>query len=297
MNIRDLIAFKVVAEEGSISRAAERLNFVQSNVTNKIKQLENHFECPLFYRHRHGVSLTPTGKTLLGYTEKILQLFDEAEKSIKEAEVPSGVLAIGSMETTAAVRLPELLATYSNAYPQVDLLLKTGPTAELIENVLNYKLEGAFVAGPVHHPQLIQESVFKEELVLISKHAFDPVTLEKQTILVFKSGCSYRRLLEEWLKSKGVQPARILEFGSIDAILGCVHAGMGISLLPTSVVKRSELGRKLQCYSIPAAYSRVTTVFIRRKNTVLTKALHMFLQHLQMIPNIQDRPLGKIVTN
>lgn len=293
MNIRDLIAFKVVAEEGSISRAAERLNFVQSNVTNKIKQLENHFECPLFYRHRHGVSLTPTGKTLLRYTEQILQLFDEAEKSIKQAEVPSGVLAIGSMETTAAVRLPELLATYSNAYPQVELLLKTGPTAELIEKVLNYQLEGAFVAGPVHHPQLVQEIAFEEELVLVSKHAFDPLTLEKQTILVFKSGCSYRHLLEEWLKSQGVQPTRIMEFGSLEAILGCVRAGMGISLLPTSVVERSGLGRQLQYYSIPAAYSRVTTVFIRRKNTVLTKALQMFLKQITNNPECPGSPPGE----
>ena len=246
--------------------------------------MENHFETPLFYRHRHGVSLTPTGKTLLGYTEKILQLFAEAEKSIKHTEVPSGILAIGSMETTAAVRLPEKLAAYSHTFPQIDLLLKTGPTAELIEAVLSYKLEGAFVAGPVKHPQLIQEIVFEEELVLISKQGFDPLTLDKQTILVFKSGCSYRRKLEEWLESEEFYPTRIMEFGSLEAILGCVHAGVGISLLPTSVVNKLELGKKLHCSRIPAEYSQVTTVFIRRKDATLTKALEEFLAQITIDP-------------
>ena len=132
MNLNDLLTFKVVAEEKNISKAAEKLHFVQSNITAKIKRLEKTYETQLFYRHRYGVTLTSAGRTLLAYTEQILQLMDDSKKAITYAKTPTGTLAIGAMETTAAVRLPSLLATYKQKYPEVALALQTNSTNTLI---------------------------------------------------------------------------------------------------------------------------------------------------------------------
>lgn len=101
MDLHALKVFQLVARMGSISSAARELNFAQSNITTKIQQLENHLQTTLFYRNNRGTTLTPKGKMLLTYTDKIFQLIDETNKAMKDEETPKGPLIIGSMETTA----------------------------------------------------------------------------------------------------------------------------------------------------------------------------------------------------
>lgn len=181
MDHGDLKVFQTVAQTGSITKASQILNFVQSNVTARIKHLESDLQTLLFYRHSRGVTLTPAGKTLLIYVKKIMHLYNEAYKAIQDSPVPSGQIAIGSMETTAAVRLPAVLAVYHQQFPNVDLSLTTGSTQQLINYVLTYELDGALVASPVQHPEIIQEPVLIEELVLITDpcilRSIMPVTL------------------------------------------------------------------------------------------------------------------------
>lgn len=288
MDTTSLDVFRTVAQEGSISKAALSLNFVQSNVTAKIKQLEKELKTQVFYRHSRGVSLTPSGKTLLEYTDKIMFLIDEARKAVQDSHIPNGPLSIGSMETTAAVRLSPILATYHQNYPDVDLSLKTGPTEDLIQSVLRYDLDGAFVAGPVHHPEIVQKTFIEEELVLISDSKLTTKSvmenINNRTILVFRSGCSYRAKLEEWLRSTGKFPIKIMEFGTLEAILACVMAGMGISLLPKSVIENLD-HNKFHYYSIPEKYGKTTTVFIHRNDLYKTSAITRFLEMIETTKN------------
>jgi LysR family transcriptional regulator, cell division regulator len=280
MDIEDLKMFRTVAKHGSISKAAEELNFVQSSVTSKIQRLEEHFQTPLFHRHRYGVSLTSSGKILLSYSEKIIQLFSEAEKEIIYSDIPKGPLSIGSMETTAAVRLPSPLYSFHLHYPEVELSLKTGPTEELIKSVLAYEIDGAFVAGPVNHQDLSQQAIFEEELVLQKKTSSVNALpdLNKSNLLVFRQGCSYRKKLEEWMNAERIVPNKIMEFGSLEAILGCVNAGLGITLLPKTVLDRFQNHYSFVCYEIPKEFAEVTTFFIQRKNVVTTLAMQKFLE-------------------
>ncbi|MDP1513182.1 LysR substrate-binding domain-containing protein [Paenibacillus ottowii] len=147
-------------------------------------------------------------------------------------------------ETTAAIRLPSILTDYHKSYLEVDLVLKkTGTTEELIQLVLKYELDGAFVAAPVQHPELDTIEVGVEELALITGGQFpsieQPEQLRNLTLLVFRAGCSYRQKLMDWLRLKGIIPAKIMEFGTLEGILGCIHAGLGVSLLPRSVIERA----------------------------------------------------------
>src|SRR4030095_4770138 len=132
----------------------------------------------------------------------------------------------GSMETTAAVRLPRVLATYRKKYPRVQLSLTTGTTAELIKAVETHRLDGAFVGGFHQNPALHQEAILNEELVLVSSHKYRTLAdltteMTQQTVLVFRSGCFYRSTLEQWLYQTGLIPGQILELGTLDGILSC----------------------------------------------------------------------------
>lgn len=290
MDMHALRIFQCVAESGSISQAARDLNYAQSNITAKIQQLEADLQTTLFYRHNRGTTLTVKGNMLLTYTEKIFRLIEETHKVMSDESTPKGPLIIGSMETTAAVRLPVLLSKYHHEYPDVDLTLKTGPTEQNIQGVLQYELDGAFVAGPVEHLDLIQKTVFEEELVLITDtlhSCLSSITdLQTRTLLVFRTGCSYRARFEEWLHHEGVFPYKIMEFGTLEAILGCVSAGLGISLLPRSVVDKHVQEGTLRQHSIPARYGKVKTIFIYRKDKYMPTSLIKFIDMVGTLNNI-----------
>ena len=249
MDIQSLRIFKSVAEYGSISKAAKELNYAQSNITTRMQQLENSLQTVLFYRHNKGVTLTAKGELLITYADKIFRLLDETKEVMRDQEEPQGPLSIGSMETTAAVHLPRFLSRYHSVYPQVDLNLKTGPTSQHIEAVLNYKLDGAFVSGPLSHPDLITKKVFSEELVLVGNSLLSQSLKSRKvddlTLLVLHKGCFYREKLKHWLHEEGMIPSKVMEFGSLDALMGCIAAGLGVTLLPLSIVQRYSYLEKI----------------------------------------------------
>ncbi|HET6419315.1 MAG TPA: LysR family transcriptional regulator [Geobacteraceae bacterium] len=277
MDFNELRIFKAVAEEGSVSRAAERMNCVQSNVTARIRQLEESLNATLFHRKSRGVALTPAGRILLDYAERILALANEAERIVQEREPLGGRLIIGALETTAAVRLPPVLAEYHRKFPSVDLQLVTGTALDLIQRILDFKLDGTFVDGSVDHPELIVEDCFVEENVLLCAVGEDPLTKERPiNILAFPIGCYYRKQLETWLHKSGLIPYKIMEFSTIETIIGCVSAGMGITFLPRSVLSGNLASDKIAIHSLPAEVSLVTTRFLRRKNSLEPKTLSAF---------------------
>jgi DNA-binding transcriptional LysR family regulator len=277
MEIRDLRIFLSVVQNRSISKAAEELHYVQSNVTARIKLLEERLGTTLFHRKSKGVELTVSGHLLLDYAKRIVQLAKEAESAVTDQNEPKGKLSIGSMETTAAVRLPLLLADYHRSYPQVELNLVTGPSEASIKRLLNYEVDGALVAGEVNQEFLIAEKAFEEELVLVTPyHLKDIDHLLNLTILVFRAGCSYRAQLERWLRETRKLPYRIMEFGSIEGILGCVSAGMGVSFLPRSVIETQQKQNNFSLHSIPREFGHMTTWFVMRRNENTSKAMQVF---------------------
>src|SRR5699024_8818558 len=137
MEFQDLEIFQKVAETGTITGAAKELNYVQSNVTSRIRKLEKELNTPLFNRHNRGMSLTPEGKKLLVYSEKILSLSKEMKKVLQSKDEPSGKLEIGSVETV--YKLPYILSAYNKKYENVELSLYTGVTEKLQDEVLHHR--------------------------------------------------------------------------------------------------------------------------------------------------------------
>jgi len=283
MDARDLATFSAVARLGGMSRAARELNTVQSNVTQRIRRLEEALGVSLFERSRHGARLTASGERLMPYAARVDALLAEATRAARDDGAPRGTLTIGALETTAALRLSPLLASYARAHPHVDLVLRTGTTPEMIEQVLDRTLEGAFVCGPVAHPELVATATFEEELALLSapsrKSMAAILSQPDLRLVILRAGCSYRQRLEEVLARRGTVGLRRLEFGTLEAILGAVSADLGITLLPRPLVGQAWRGGRIAVHRLPKAEARVQTVFVRRRDMLCSSALIAFQKH------------------
>src|SRR5919112_3351725 len=245
MDLDDLHIFRCVVREGGVTRAANRLHRVPSNVTTRIKQFEERLGVTLFRRQGRGLTLTDAGRRLLGHAERLLQMADLAEQELRGGAV-RGVLRLGSLESAAGARLPPVLSAFHGLYPDVSIELQTGTTAALLRLLERFEVEAAFVSEPFETGGLTSLPAFEEELVLISaKGAPAPscaAALGGQTLLAFPHGCSYRRRLVEWLAEGGASPGRILDLGSYHAIVACVAAGTGEAIVPAGGVHPGGLG-------------------------------------------------------
>ena len=285
MDAGDLRMFEAVARLGGMGRAAEALHTVQSNVTARIRQLEQELGTKLFRRHARGVEPTPAGRRLLPYAQRVARLLGEARRAALDDGTPQGPLVIGALETSTALRLSRPLADYVAAYPDVDLTLRTGTTCELIEQVLADRLEGAFVCGPVTHPDLHTTPIFTEELALLTAPSIGSLDALAERgdvrIVVLRAGCSYRQRLEELLVRRGIAAPRVLEFGTVEALFGCVAANLGITLLPRDLIGPVWQEGRVAVHALPPADAMVDTVFIRRQDGLLSSALGAFLTMLR----------------
>ena len=280
MELNDLLTFSTVARLGGITRAAAELNTVQSNVTQRVKALEAEIGTTLFERHSRGMTLNGTGRRLLPYAQRMAALSREAILAARDDGEPKGPLAIGSMETTAAVRLPSLLAEFHRRFPAVRLMLRTSTTADLVTGVLDGTFDGAFVAGPIDHAELGSQIAFREELVLVTARRWKSLTGLRAgtpesgpTALVFRTGCTYRQRLEQVFSELGWPSAVRFELGTLDGMIGCIAADMGVTLLPRAVVGQNQT---VNIHKLSTAQSRVDTLFVQRRGAHQYSALQGF---------------------
>jgi DNA-binding transcriptional LysR family regulator len=281
MDAADLRIFESVARNGSMNRAALELHTVQSNVTARVRLLEEELGASLFHRHHRGVELTAAGRRLLPFSRQMARLLDDARLAVKDEGVASGPLVLGTLETTAALRMPSVLAQFTLGFPKVELVMRTGTTASLVEDVLQYRLDGAFVAGPITHEDLHTETIFNEEMVLVTARRIrsfkDLTQMGVVKTIVFRQGCSYRARLESVLTRLGLQVSTPLEFGSLDAMLGCVAAGVGVTLLPKGVVVAASREGRVTLHDLAPEDAFVDTVFVRRRDVYASSAMNAFL--------------------
>jgi DNA-binding transcriptional LysR family regulator len=268
MDLTALHIFKTVADTGGISKAAAQLHRVQSNVTTRVKQLEADLGTQLFVRQKRRLALSPQGKILLDYADRLLRLSGEAEAALRSS-APAGTLRLGSLESTAATRLPRLLAGYHKEYPGVRIELVTGTSGALVARVLGGDLEAAFVAEPFATAGLTAQPAFREELVLVTPPNVPQVRsaadIKDRTLLAFPTGCSYRCRLEGWLGQAKAVPARVMEYASYHAIVACVAAGAGVAVVPRAVLRVVRPERTVVVHPLPPAIAKATTHLVWRE--------------------------------
>lgn len=284
MNVTQLEMFVAVAETGSISAAARRIHRVPSNLTTRIQQLEASLGAQLFIREHQRLRLSPAGHDFLDYSRRILALIAEAKMAITGDE-PSGTLRLGALESTAAVRIPSILAEFNQRYPRVQLDLTTGPSGEMIERVLEGSLSAAFVDGPLSHPALGGIPVFDEEMMIITPCSLPPIQRAQQVdglpLYAFRDNCTYRHHFEAWFAADHSSPGRIYEMESYPSILACVAAGAGVAQMPRSMLESMPGASQVNAWLLSEPWRWLTTWLIWRHDAQ-TRQLKAFTR---MMPN------------
>lgn len=282
MELGDLHIFRTVVEAGGITHAARRLHRVQSNVTVRIQKLEEDLQVALFVRESRRLQLTPAGRILLDYAGQLLGLAERARDALHNT-APRGQLRLGTMESTAGVRLPGPLAEYHRRWPEVRIELETGQPRELMEGVLSGNLDVAMIAEPFEggaaslDARLDHRVVFTEELVLVSAASQKPIRkpqdVQAMTALAFHPGCSHRERLQAWFARAGTSPGRIVELASYHTMLGCIAAGMGVALMPASVLEHFAERDRLRTHKLPPPFNLAQTLMLWRKETPTPKVM------------------------
>ena len=188
---------------------------------------------------------------------------------------PRGIFRLGAMESTAAVRLPGPLNEYHRRYPEVALELRTGNPPALVKAILAGELDAALVTVAdcgcaVRKGRGVRGRARDR---FRRRHAGDRQGKNGifRDLIAFEHGCPHRKRLEDWYALRGEMPERTIELGSYHAMLGCVVAGMGVALLPKSVLTTFPEGKRLTVHTLPPGENRAETVLIWRKGAGLAE--------------------------
>ncbi|MER6380855.1 LysR family transcriptional regulator [Streptomyces sp. NPDC001118] len=287
--MRQLRTFHKAATLLSFSRTAAELNYAQSSVTGQIKGLENALGVALFERlSGRRVRLTPAGLRLLPFAERLLLLADEARSVTLGSPEPSGRLVIGTMESIATYRMPPLLELFHHRCPQLELVLRPGSGAEILDGLRQGALDLVLLIDTdTRHPGL-ESTVFGPEplvAVVAPDHALAGLRsgtgerLRDVPILAPESGRGYRRLLErEW----NGRTAPLLESGTVESTKRWAAAGLGVGLLPeVAVVEDIAAGVLVPLDWRPP--SAVYTQLVRRRRTPLSREMRLFIDRVSTL--------------
>lgn len=285
MELSDLTIFRTVAESGGITRAAEKLNRVPSNVTTRIGQLEDDLGVKLFVREGRNIRLSPAGSILLEKANRLLALADEAREAV-HGETPRGILKLGAYESTASVWLPGRLSEFQRNYPQVTLELHTWSLQSMIAGILSDQLEAAIISGYDDDPRFEKLALYDDEVVLVAPKNRDPLARGNKddfVLLSFDDDCPLRHQIERYVREKIRNPSRVIEMSSNHALLGCVAAGMGIGMMPESVLPGFPGYKHLNIHRMPkdVAHKRIMLTWRKGMRSSRIDALVDTLQKSQ----------------
>lgn len=280
MESQDLRIFKAVAELQSISKAADRLDYVQSNISQRIKNLEEELGVPLFSRNNRGVTLTEEGSRLLGYTDQILGLMEEARSSVNPEKWKT-TLAIGAPQTLSAVRIPRLLSSFLQDN-RIDIRLKTDRSERLQEMLQYGEVEGIFVNGTFNNVLFTPVYTYDERVVVISPKPGEHSNELPGDHLIINSdqNCVYRRKLLDVYMGKKESNRTVMEFDSLEAILQAVNDGLGISVIPADVAYSRK---ELQSVLMEELTDPVRVSFIVKQGRKQSRPLKQFIRFLEGI--------------
>ncbi len=258
-----LKVFVTVANNKSISLGAQELGFAQSNVTSRIKQLEKNIGYSLFHRVPKGVLLTQEGEKLYKHAIEIVRKVEDAILDMQNLQEQKKLI-VGSTDCNAAVRISSFLMKLHKDYPNTQLELLTGTTKDMLQMVLNYKVDIAFISGEPQNEELIVLKKLEEEIAILeSKDDNTP-----NVILSFKKGCAYDEFLKNYYIQKGETVEKSLAFGSLETILACVKSGIGKTLLPINLVDKLGFSKELKITKLDKKTAYIPTCLVCRKDYI-----------------------------
>jgi DNA-binding transcriptional LysR family regulator len=253
-----LQSFLRVAQEGSITRAAETLCLTQPAVTQQVRALERELGVALFDRTGRGVRLTPAGAALQQYARRSLALLDECRQAIADLEAgASGRLVLGAGVTTSIFHLPGWLRAFQERHPGIDVVVRTGRSRETAALVLEREIDLGLVTSGVQNPDLRVVELYEEEIILVAPRghplagrALPAAELARAPLILFRQGAGFREYLDRALQRAGITPQVKMESDSAEAIKSFVAVGLGVSFLPAAAVEAEVRAGVLACVEV-----------------------------------------------
>ncbi len=279
MDLRKLEYFYVVASEGSLSKAAEKLTYAQSNLSTMIRKLEEEVDAQLFYRSSQGMQLTEKGKELFRYADEMLQMSQRISRAMKTSSSQS-IIHLGTLESIAVTILPGILSAYNNDHPNNKVQVEIRPSFGLdglVEKILTYEKDLAFISGDLDDAEIQVQKIGIDHAVLVSNRDYgENVPYEEMLndqILSFPVGCCCRIRYDAFAAHMRIKPKEILETASISTIFSNVIAGMGVACFPKSCVRFYETSFPVYVYELPDPFSEMEWSIIWRKDSYLSKPM------------------------
>jgi DNA-binding transcriptional LysR family regulator len=281
----DLPVFLEVARRGNMTKAAVSLNTVQSNVTARIKRLEEQLGTTLIVRGRRKLHLTPEGEALMPFALRLEELCRDVHTHFANDDGPqAGSLRIGAIETFAASHLVGLIAAFTAHHPAVDISVQTGGTNSLWQRVLESELDVAFVSQRASDSAFFEEKVFEDELVVIARNGVATVAdLAKPEnarlkILVQRTGCSFTARLTDYLRETRIPQGPMHAVGTLEGVIGSVRAGGGIAVLPRSYLNSVPGAHELCQTALPEKFRSVEIFLVVQRWKLPIRLLDAFVQ-------------------
>ncbi|MBV8032423.1 MAG: LysR family transcriptional regulator [Betaproteobacteria bacterium] len=258
MELRSVQYFAEVADEGSITRAADKLGVAQPALTRRIKQLEAELGTQLLTRLPRGVRLTNAGREFLEHARRIVSEVARARDQVRgNPRAVRGRVVLGTSPTLAPLLLPGCVARARQLLPGVALKFLEGFSPQLLDALLAGRLDLAVTTNPPRSPGISLTPLLSEPLVVVSppqargtRRAYSITELSRLPMII---SAGLRAVVDEQLAAFGAALRVEAEVDSIEAIRRLLLAGVGTSIMPVSVVHAELAARRLAAQSVEGA--------------------------------------------
>jgi len=239
MNIRQLETFLAIVEHGSFATAAEKLNATTSTISTRIQELEESLGVTLFDRSQRKIRLTPKGRELCRYAEKVTSAVDDIKAFVTNTDMSTGLLRLGVAEMVAVTWLPKLVDLIHEQFPKLSLELNVSLTAELLRRMHADQFDIVLAPGLTFDSNFETQPIGSVRFAWMAgrrqalpDRVIEPSDLSDVRILSLGKDSFHHHTVQQWLASMGHGPPKVDLCDSMDVIASLTREGVGISLLP-----------------------------------------------------------------
>ncbi|ARP96777.1 LysR family transcriptional regulator [Bordetella genomosp. 13] len=276
LNLDHLRIFLDVIEQGSFSAAAERNGLTQPAVSQQVRQLERRYGLRLAERVGRRVAPTAAGHELVQHIRRIDAAVAEADQAMQShAAGVGGRVRLGTGGTACTYLLPAMLAGLRRRFPDLDVVVSTGNTGDVLRAIEANALDIGLVTLPAPGRMFQVTPVLADEFVAIFPAGQQslparatPAMLARQPLVLFEPGARTRRLVDDWFEAAGVAMRPVMELGSTEAMKEIVAAGLGCAVLPRMAVQGAGARGRLVVRPLRPALQRELAVVMRRDKPV-----------------------------
>lgn len=288
MNFRKLEIFYETAKNLSMTQASKILYISQPSVSQAIKELEEEINSKLFDRIGKRLYLTHEGEIFLIYVRRILNLYEEGNKILKEInEGDKGKIYLGASSTIGTYILPEIMKDYCNDFKNIDISLNIANTENIENLVLNNKVDFAFIEGKLKSDEIVKTVIWEDEIVFICNKAHEFVKVESideskikgEKLIVRENGSGSREIINDYLEKNHIKYNVFMELGNSEAIIRTVKNGLGVGCISSKCIENTNFPEEINIFRLKNHHIKRKLYLIIHKDKFITKNMKNFITY------------------